>query len=718
MGKINRRRFVGASAAVLGAAGLRLPMWTQVVAGNLASPAVPLLLGVDYYPDQTPESLWEEDARKISEAGLTNVRIAEFAWALMEPAEGKFDFAWLQRSVDILHRRNIGVILGTPSAAPPPWLTMKYPDVVEVNDKGEKLRPGGRRFTCPTNATYRRLSLAVATEMAKRFAGHPGVIGWQIDNEFTLGSSPRCFCDYCRAGFQAWVRSKYGTLEKVNQTWGTNFWSQRYTDWAQIPVPLPSGADPNPGLALDYDRYQSFANRAFLAEQLGMLRKLCPKHFVTTNNIGVPYDVIDDRELYAKLDFVSFDNYPGFFDMLLHQGGQTGALLSDVIPATIAMQHDFGRSILQKPFLIMEEQSGKAGQPTFSPQPEPGQVRLWSYQAVAHGAMGINYFRWDTATFGAEEYWHGMLNHDRSQSPAFEEILQTVKELTSLGPEFLNSRYEADSALYFDYDCSWAIKIQPGHFRLSYTEQATKWYGAASPSHTGIDLVGPGSDLSPYKIVFAPVVYVISESQADKIRQYVKSGGIFVTSFRLGVKTESSQIVRKPLPGLLADVMGVTLEDYVPIYAQNPQVKFGSMLAGADAECGIWADILKPSSAEVLASYSSGQHSGKPAITLNEFGNGKAVYVGADLRGADLARVLATFVVSAGIKRPIEVPTGIELTVRKSAQKRWLCLLNHKSEPQTINLDGSFKDAIAGQSHRGATEIPGYGVLVLVPAGA
>jgi beta-galactosidase len=384
-----------------------------------------------------------------------------------------------------------------------------------------------------------------------------------------------------------------------------------------------------------------------------------------------------------------------------------------VIPATIAMQHDFGRSILGKPFLIMEQQSGKAGQATFSPQPEPGQVRLWSYQGVAHGAMGINYFRWDTATLGAEQYWHGMLNHDRSQSPAFGEILQTVKELQSLGPEFLNSGYEADSALYFDYDCSWAIKIQPGHFRLSYAEQATNWYGAASPSHTGIDVIGPGSDLSPYKIVFAPVVYVLAESQADKIRQYVKGGGVLLTSFRLGVKTPSSQIVRTPLPGFLADVMGVTLEDYVPIYAQNPRIKFNAMLAGADAECGIWADILKPSTAEALATYSSGQHSGKAAITLNRFGKGKAVYVGADLRGPDLSKVLAAFVDSAGIKRPIDVPAGVELTVRKNANKRWLCVLNHKSESQTINLDGSFKDSITGQAHSGAADIPGYGVLVL-----
>jgi len=711
MGKLNRRQFVGTSAVVLGAAGLRLPIWAQHAASNPA--AGPLLLGVDYYPDQTPESLWEEDARKISEAGLTNVRIAEFAWALMEPTESKFDFAWLQRAVDILHRNNIAVILGTPSAAPPPWLTMKYPDVVQVNEKGEKLRPGGRRFTCPTNQTYRRLSLAVATEMARKFAAHPGVIGWQIDNELTLGSSPRCYCDFCRAGFQAWARTKYGTLEKVNQTWGTNFWSQRYTDWGQIPVPLPSGADPNPSLALDYGRYQSFANASFLGEQLAMLRKLCAKHFVTTNNIGVPYDVIDARELYAQLDLVAFDNYPGFFDMLLHQGGQTGPLLSSVIPATIAMQHDFGRSILRKPFLIMEQQSGKAGQQTFSPQPEPGQVRLWSYQAIAHGAMGINYFRWDTATLGAEQYWHGMLNHDRSQSPAFGEILQTVKELKSLGPEFLNSGYEAQSALYFDYDSSWAVKIQPGHFRLSYSEQATTWYGAASPSHTGIDLVGPGSDLSAYKIVFAPVVYVLSESQADKIRQYVKNGGVFVTSFRLGVKTESSQIVGTPLPGFLADVMGVTLEDYAPIYAENPQVKFAAMLAGADAECGIWADILKPSTAEVLATYSSGQHSGKAAITLNRLGNGQAIYVGADLRGPDLSKVLATFVASAGVKRPLDVPAGVELTVRKNANKRWLCVLNHHSQSRTINLDGSFKDAITGQAHSGAAEIGGYGVFVL-----
>ena len=716
MANVTRREFVSASSAFLSAAALRRPIWAQAAAQNLTAAFAPLLLGVDYYPDQTPESLWEEDARKIAEAGLTNVRIAEFAWALMEPSEGNFDFGWLQRAVDVLHGNHIGVILGTPSAAPPPWLTAKYADVMEVDAQGLRLHPGGRRFTCPTNPTYRRLSLAIATEMAKKFAEHPAVIGWQIDNELTLGSSPRCYCSYCRAGFQAWLRSKYGTLEKLNETWGTNFWSQHYTDWVQIPVPLPSGADPNPGLALDYGRFQSYANASFLNEQLTMLRQLCPRHFVTTNNIGVPYDEIDDRELYAKLDFVAFDNYPGFIEMLMAQNPQPGPVADGAVPATVAIQHDFGRSILKKPFFIMEEQVGKAGQSTFSPQPQKGQVRLWSYQAVAHGAMGINYFRWDTATFGAEEYWHGMLNHDRSKSPAFDEILQTVKELKALGPELLHSKYEAECALYFDYDCSWAIKIQPGHFRLNYVQQSTSWYRAISPSHTGIDIIGPGADLSGYKVVFAPVLYVLSRAQADRIREYVRAGGVFVTGFRLGVKTENSQIVRMPLPGLLADVMGTTVEDYVPIYSQPPHVKFSSVLEGPEAECGIWADILKPDGAAVLGRYSTGEHAGKAAITMNSFGKGKAIYIGADLNPPTLAKVLRALSATANVRPPIAVPNGVELTKRFSGDRQWIFLLNHTAEAQKLTLPGNFKDLITGETLSSESQLSAYGVRVLQPA--
>jgi beta-galactosidase len=667
-------------------------------------------LGVDYYPDQTPESLWEEDARMMAEFGITNVRVAEFAWSLMEPSEGKFEFAWLRHAIDILQKHGIAVILGTPSAAPPPWLTAKYPEVLMVNDEGMTISPGGRRFTCPTNKVYRRLSLAIASEMARAFTDTPGVIGWQIDNEFTLQRWGRCYCKYCRAGFQDWLRNKYGSLDAINSKWGTAFWSQVYTDFGQIPVPLPSNGDPNPGLALDYDRYQSFANASFLEEQLVMLRKTCPRHFVTTNNVGAPLDTIDLRELYRNLDFVCHDNYPGFAQ-IFSQG-----MLPEILPAVMALGHDSMRSVKDgKPYLIMEEQSGKAGQRFFAPQPHKGQLRLWTYQAIAHGAMGVNYFRWDTATFGAEEYWHGLLNHDRSKSMGFDEIQQTIKELKTLGREMLESSYSADLALVFDLDSDWALQIQPGNNKLTYQSHLISWYASITSAHTGIDIVRADADLSRYKAVFAPLQYVLSEKQAARIRSYVDGGGLFVTSFRLGVKDAASQIVRAPLPGLLRDVMGATVKDYVPIYSEKIGVKFSSQLAGPDAECELWADLLQPESASVLATY-TGPYAGEAAITVNSFGKGKAIYLGADLDPASLARILGTLLVTAGIESSFGVPRGVEITVRTSGDRRWIFLLNHTQESQEVSLPGRFADLLTGTVHAEKASLRPYDVLVLKPA--
>ncbi len=474
-----RRLFLASTTAALAAASLRPPLWAHALAQTSGQPAAtPLLLGVDYYPDQTPESLWEDDARRMADFGFTNVRVAEFAWALMEPSETHFDFAWLHRSVEILNKHNIRVILGTPSAAPPPWLTLKYPEVFLVNDQGLTMSPEGRRFTCPTNKTYRRLSLAIATQMAQSFTNTPGVIGWQIDNEFTLQRWPRCYCKFCRAGFADWLRAKYGSLDVINAKWGTAFWSQIYTDFDQIPVPLPSNGDPNPGLVLDYNRYQSFANASSLEEQLAMLRTICPKHFVTTNNVGAPLDYLNLRELYEHLDFVSQDNYPGFFELI--SPGQP----PEAITVIASIGFDSMRGVKDgKPFMIMEEQSGKAGQSFFSAQPAPGQLCLWTFQAIAHGAMGINYFRWDTANFGAEEYWHGILRHDRSPSPGFDELQKTVKELKILGPEALHSSYSASTAIFFDLDSDWALTLQPGNAKLSYVSHLISWYGSIAALH-------------------------------------------------------------------------------------------------------------------------------------------------------------------------------------------------------------------------------------------
>jgi beta-galactosidase len=709
---MNRRSFVlTASAAALAArsAFTNSAAFSQHARENVSSGPL-LLLGTDYYPDQTPEHLWEEDAAQMAAMGITNVRIAEFAWALMEPSEGHFDFAWLERSVKILHAHKIAVILGTPSAAPPSWLSQKYPEIMMVNEHGVTLVSGSRRFTCPTNKTYRRLSLIIATQMANTFAKTPGVVGWQIDNEFTLGESGRCYCKYCRAGFQQWLKGKYHSLDTINQAWGTVFWSNIYTDFAQIPVPLPSGAPPNPGLALDYDRYQSYANVSFQQEQLTVLRRTCPSHFITTNNLAGVVDVINPRDLYRDLDFVASDNYPGFFSI-------AGGVPPEAVASVAAFAHDFSRSAKDgKPFLIMEEQTGKAGQPFFSPQPEPGQLRLWTYQAIAHGAMGINYFRWDTANFAQEEYWHGILRHDRSRSPGYDELKQTIAELKSLGHDALHAPYVADLALCFDFNSDWALTIQPSQTTLKYAGELMTWHGVISASHAGVDIVDATQDLSGYKILFAPVMYIVSPKQADRIRAFVQGGGIFVAGFRLGVKEESSRIVDTPLPGLLRDVMGVELIDYQPIYTEKQGVEFSGVLAGSDAECHVWADILDPKQAEVLATYTTGAAARKAAITSHNFGKGKAIYVGAHLEPANLARVLLTLIAANGIQSPVKAPRGVEVTKRKSDHGTLTYLLNHNPTPQSVQVGGSVKDVLTALTHSGTVTLDPYGVRVLQSA--
>jgi beta-galactosidase len=703
---ITRREFLGSGTALLAASGLRLPVWA---AKADAAAGMPALLGVDYYPDQTPETLWDEDARMIAETGFTDVRIAEFAWSLMEPSEGKFDFAWLHRAVSTLQKHGIVVILGTPSAAPPPWLTEKYPDVLMVNDQGMTVSPGGRRFTCPTNKQFRKLSLDMATQMALSFADTPGVMGWQIDNEFTLQKWARCYCKYCRVGFQDWLKAKYGTLEQINSKWGTAFWSQVYTDWSQIPVPLPSNGDPNPGLALDYNRYQSYANASFQEEQLVMLRKTCPKHFVTTNNVGAPLDNLDLHELYKNLDFASPDNYPGFAQMFFPGPPEVLAMM-------ISLGLDSMRCVKDKPFMVMEEQSGKAGQSFFSPPPRKGQIRLWTYQAFAHGAMALNYFRWDTANFGAEEYWHGLLNHDRSKSPSFDEIQQTVKEIKALGPEMLHSSYPAGAAVFFDLDSDWATSVQPGNSKLTYMSQMIPWYSAVASAHVGIDVIQPESDLSRYRAVFAPLPYVVSATAAANIRKFVEDGGLFVSGFRLGVKDVYSQIVRTPLPGLLREVMGATVKDYGPIYNEKVGVEFSGMLAGPPADCSMWADVLKPGTATALGTYNGGAYAGEPAITVNSLGKGKAVYIGAGLDPVSLGRVVGTLLATNGVRAPFDVPFGVELCIRKSATAQWFFLLNHSGASQAVTLPFQCKDLLTGTTHSGKIGLDEYGVRVLQPA--
>jgi beta-galactosidase len=340
-------------------------------------------------------------------------------------------------------------------------------------------------------------------------------------------------------------------------------------------------------------------------------------------------------------------------------------------------------------------------------------LRLWSYQAIAHGAMGVNYFRWDSARSGAEEYWHGMLNHDRTRSPGFDEIQQTIRELKGLGEKALSASYTSELALLYDYNSDWALAIQPGQPKLKYVSEIMTWYGCMAASHAGIDVVEGSQDLSPYKVLCAPLMYIVSPDQAKRIRAFVEAGGVFITGIRLGVKDEASRIVETALPGLLGEVMGVEVIDYQPLYSAKQGVQFAGVLAGPNAECRLWADILSPrQGTDVFATYTV-DHAGKAAITSHSFGKGRAIYIGSHLDPATLGRVLVTLLAANGIKPSVSVPSGVETTVRRDGSQRWTYLLNHTSKVVDVPLSDTYTDLLSGKSVSSSVSLEPYGVKVL-----
>jgi beta-galactosidase len=565
--------------------------------------------GVAYYPEHWQEDRWPEDARLMRKAGFNVVRLAEFAWSKMEPSEGRFDFEWLRKAVDILYSEGIEVVLGTPTAAAPAWLMEAHPEIYRVNDQRQRLTFGARQFMCINAPAFRSASRRIVTAMAIEFGKHPAVIGWQIDNEF----GPLCYCEVCQRAFQNWLEAKYGNLDALNNAWGTTFWSQIYTDWTQIPLPWATSFPVNPGLYLDYRRFMTDSYVSFQREQIDIIRQYSPGRFVTHNFMGFFVDTLDYYKLAADLDFVSWDNYPQVWNA--------------ENPAATALSPDYMRGMKHKAFWIMEQQSGPGGWGCMGPSPLPGKLREWTREAVTRGAEGVVYFRWRPARVGIEQYWHGILNHDGSLSRRYEEIKQIGEEIRKNG---VPSMPNPEIALLVDPDSRFAFQLQPCNERFSYFDHVLLYYQVLYDDKRWVDVIPADSNLSNYKLVIAPSLYVLREDVADSLARFVYDGGILVTTFRSGVKDKYSRIVDKPLPGLLREVCGVEVEEYhSPLPGETGWVRgLVSPLPLEPTSASVWFDILRPITAEPVAEYVMGYGAGHPAITLNRYGNGLAFYIG------------------------------------------------------------------------------------------
>jgi beta-galactosidase len=657
--------------------------------------------GVDYYPEHWPEERWETDAHLMREAGMNVVRLAEFAWIKMEPQLGIFDFDWLDRAIEVFQQEGISVVLGTPTASPPAWLANQHPEVLRMFEDGRRAAFGTRRINCPSHPLYRERSRIITQAMATHFADNPAVIGWQTDNEF----GDRCFCANCHKEFQAWLKQRYNNIDTLNERYGTIFWSQTYADWGDIPLPLTNiGAPPNPSLALDYRRFMSDTWLAFQQEQIDILRAECPSHFITHDMMGFGYDSLNYFDIAKPLDFVCWNNYPyGFW----HR--------EKPAPAFPALSHDAMRGLKGKNFWVMEQQAGPSGWQTLSSTPRPGILRLWAYQSIAHGADGIVFFRWRTARFGAEQYWHGLLEHDGRAGRRYNEIKAMGAELKQAAEIFFGAETKSRVAIIQSYDARFAFQVQGNSDSFGYENHVYQIYSALWKQGISVDVISPTADLSGYDLVIAPALHVLAGELTAHLQEYVRAGGALVVTPRTGVKDDANVVVNQPLPGLLADVCGVIVAEYDALTHETPQaLAFDTgPLAGQTLPVQTWCDILEPRGAQVLAHYVNDYYAEEPAITSNLFGKGQAIYLGAFGDADFYEKLFGWLLQEMGITPPLQTPTGVQVSQRWQGEQAIWFVLNFSGEPQQVNLPGSYHSLLDDTIVSGATQLPTNGVLVL-----
>ena len=663
-------------------------------------------LGVAYYPEQWPRERWETDARLMAEAGISVVRIAEFAWIELEPSPGSFDFAWLDDAVEILAAHGHAIMLGTPTAAPPAWLIEAHPEVLPLRGDGRRHSFGHRRHYCPNQPAMLEASRRIVTALADRYGDDSRVFAWQIDNEL-MG---RCVCGACRAGFHDWLRERYGTIDVLNESWGTAFWSQRYEDFAQVPLPelgpIPQGgfmaAAPNPSLALDFRRFTSDSHIAFLRLQVEALRaRIRPEQRITHNLMGFKFPEIDYHRLAAELDVVSWDNYPS-----LNRSGRWSGT---------ALGADAMRGLKNAPVWIVEQQVGPLGWEVLHTL-RRGQMRLYTFQAIAHGAELVGYFRWRTARHGTEQHWYGVLDAHGGIGRRYRELADVARELDSLGGALDGARPVSTAAVLHDYDSRFALQVQPTNPSLAYEETIQRHYEALRALGVGVDAIAPTAELAAYRLVAAPNLYVLDEAVAAHLRAYVESGGTLVLAPRVGVKDRCNVVPERPFPTFLADLAGVEVTDVASLLADEP-VRIAGVDGIPDGVFRGWFEEIEPKGAHVLALYAEGDFAETPAVTAHAVGAGRVVYVAGAAEPTTLMQLYAALAQPAGLATT-PLPDGVECVALRRDDATLVMLLNHTDAEQIVRLQDGRRDLLTGAEHEGQIRLAPFGVALLMPVPA
>jgi beta-galactosidase len=684
-------------------------LWLGSAGIQAQAPVAPLpslVLGAAWYPEQWPEARWDADLELMHKAGITMVRVGEFAWSQMEPSDGHYDLDWLDRAVTAAGRHGIYTVIGTPSAAPPAWLTQKYPETLRTMEDGRKDGHGNRQQFNFANPKYLQLSRAMAEQLAKRFGHNPLVIGWQIDNEYANSS----YDDETKGMFQGWLKSRYKTLDALNTRWTTSYWSETYSNWNQVPIQTKYG---NPGLLLSWKRFVSDTWRGYQLNQTQVIRANSNGHqFITTNMMGW-FDGYDHYTVAQDLDLASWDDYVG-------QG--------QLDPYYNGAAHDLTRGFLRKNFWVMETQPGAVNWQQINNALDKGEVRAMAWHAIGHGADAVSYWQWRSALNGQEQYHGTLVGTDGTPVPLYAEVAQLGAEFAKAAPALAGTSVQSDVAILHSYDSRWAINWQRHNTNFDPVQELVSYYKPLRDLAQSIDIVNPSVSLNQYKLVVAPGLNVLSDAEAKNLIAYVQQGGHLVLGQRSAMKDEDNSLQVARQPGPLAELLGGRVDQYyaliepIPIYGEWTKVVIAPAAKGAvvKANSKDWAELLSTTSPEtkVLLRYgkSNGWLDDQPAAITRKVGKGSITYIGAWLDPATMASAAKWMIATAGVQPKLgKVPAGVDVYPRTGPHGNVYIMVNFAKTAQTVSLPTAMQDVLKGGTTRTLT-LPHYGVSVVSAA--
>jgi beta-galactosidase len=678
-----------------------------------------MFFGADYYPEHwvfpyagtadNPEGAWEHDAVLMAKAGINVVRIGEFSWGLCEPEEGKYDFLWLRRVMDIMGRHGIKVVVGTPTAAPPLWLSKKHPEILPLDEFGRVKHEGTRRAVCLSSDVFWDYSKRVVTAMAEALGDHPQLIAWQIDNCMGGNDTEFSFNEATREEWHLWLQAKYGKIERLNDLLGLRFWGQTVTAWDQVPMPMYAPAMHNPALLLDWNRFSSDTMVQFVKMQADLLHEHCPLLPVTVTMRAFlrQYDHFDMADV---VDFVSIESN-------VVMKAATAELACD-----IDMLRSLKKTNIQTPdgdcgFWAMEQKVGQVNWQDVNSLVQPGLIRLFTYQLISRGASGILFFRWRQPRIGSEKFYGAILpHHPEGNNRVFMEISQIGDELKLLAPSLQDTKVVSEVCILYSHENDWSLQQpnQPNKY-FSLREHIQLIYNALHDRNIPVDFARPNEDISQYKIVFAPSLHLLAPAEADRLKLYVQNGGTLVSTFNTGLVDQHHITPDTGFPNDMTDLFGLEVLEFDPIPPgeENHLTFKGAFPTSHLHPARLWCDILEPKGCQILAVYSKGFYANRPAMTMNAFGLGKAIYIATMSHQHFYNDLVGWLRQMCNLHPLLKVPENVEVCMRQKEGTRVYFLLNHQNSPVRIQFYKPMHDFLTGNTFSGNYDLPPHGVLVL-----